>query len=81
MSSTKMNKAIIIATLFAASCLLVSASDLVVLDMTERNRTAENEISGDYSRQLYSATYLCDIAGYDYIITQNLEEALNNRGG
>lgn len=34
-----MNKAILTATLFAASCQTVSASDLVVLYMTERNRT------------------------------------------
>ena len=39
MSSTKMNKAILTATLFAANCQTVSASDLVVLYMTERNRT------------------------------------------
>lgn len=34
-----MNKAILTATLFAANCQTVSASDLVVLYMTERNRT------------------------------------------
>ncbi len=48
---------------------------IAVLDMTVRNR--ESEISGDWSRSLYSATYMCDIAGYDYIVTDELEEALD----
>ncbi len=46
---------------------------IAVLDITEKS--GDNEISGDYSRQVYSATYMCDIAGYDYILTKSIEEA------
>jgi hypothetical protein len=46
-----------------------------VLDMTSRN-TTESETTGDYSRQLYSATYMCDIAGNPYAVTADLDEAL-----
>ncbi|MDE6379141.1 MAG: hypothetical protein K2L11_01610, partial [Muribaculaceae bacterium] len=51
-----------------------AAARIAVLDITDRN--FENEISGDYSRQVYSATYLCDIAGYEYIVTDNIETAM-----
>ena len=68
-------------TLISGICLAASAifcgdaaARIAVLDLTERNY--ENETSGDYSRQVYSATYLCDIAGYEYILTDNLESAM-----
>lgn len=59
---------------FAACC--QSMAGIAVLDMTQRNK--ENETSGDWSRCLYSATYLCDIAGYDYIVTESLDEAMGH---
>lgn len=52
-------------------------SGIAVLDIAERNH--ENDESGDWSRGLYSATYMCDIAGYDYIVTKNLEEAMKQK--
>lgn len=55
-----------------------SATPLCVFDMTERN-LPDLEDSGDRSRQLYSATYLCDIAGYPYATTHDLDEALRSR--
>ncbi len=50
------------------------AAKIAVLDISERNFDVET--AGNYSRQVYSATYLCDIAGYDYVVTDNLEEAM-----
>lgn len=47
---------------------------IVVLDMTERNQ--ESESSGDYCRQLYSAQYMCDIAGYPYTTVTDLSDAM-----
>lgn len=67
----------IIACLFliAASFASIEAeARIAVLDISARN--LENEKSGNYSRQVYSATYLCDIAGYDYILTDNPEAAM-----
>lgn len=68
---------IITSITIAVSALLCSdaAARIAVLDITQRN--FDNETSGDYSRQVYSATYLCDIAGYDYILTDDLETAMN----
>lgn len=43
----------------------VPQSGISVFDMTARN-TGESENQGDYSRQLYSAQYICDIAGNPY---------------
>lgn len=51
-----------------------ATAKIAILDITERNN--ELETSGDYSRQVYSASYLCDIAGYDYIITDNPATAM-----
>lgn len=51
---------------------------IVVLDMTERN--GEDETTGDHCRQLYSAQYMCDIAGYPYSTTSDLNEALGTAG-
>lgn len=53
----------------------VPQAGIRVLDMTERN-TSESETEGDYSRQLYSATYMCDIAGNPYAVTADLDEAM-----
>lgn len=50
------------------------AAGIAVLDITERNN--ENEVSGDWSRNLYSATYMCDIAGYEYLVTKDLQTAM-----
>lgn len=47
---------------------------IAILDICDRN--FELESTGDYSRQVYSATYLCDIAGYSYVVTKDLEEAM-----
>lgn len=60
----------------ATSALLCgdAAAKIAVLDISARN--SDLETSGDYSRQVYSATYLCDIAGYEYILTDNLEKAM-----
>ncbi|MDE6741474.1 MAG: hypothetical protein K2J58_04000 [Muribaculaceae bacterium] len=67
---------IIAGTAIALSVCFCSTSEarIAVLDISERN--FDTETSGDYSRQVYSATYLCDIAGYEYILTDNLEEAM-----
>lgn len=53
-----------------------AGAGIAVIDMTARNR--ENEISGDWSRSLYSATYMCDIAGYDYVVTPDVDEAVEH---
>lgn len=60
----------ILASLAALTCW----ADIAVLDMTRRNN--ELEESGDYARQVYSAQYLCDIAGYNYFTTTDLDSAL-----
>ncbi len=66
-------------SIIAFALLFLSAKNanagIAVLDICEQNY--ENEASGDYSRQVYSASYMCDIAGYDYIVTKSLEEAMN----
>lgn len=51
-----------------------ASATIAVLDISGRNNDTES--SGSYSRQVYSATYMCDIAGYNYIVTQDLEEAM-----
>lgn len=51
-----------------------ASARIAVLDISERNFDVET--SGDYSRQVYSATYLCDIAGYEYILTDDLRTAM-----
>jgi len=56
----------------------IPQSGIAILDMTERNIT-ENETSGDYSRQLYSATYICDIAGNPYSATKDLADAMQSK--
>lgn len=56
----------------------VPQSGIAILDMTLRN-TGESEESGDYSRQLYSATYICDIAGNPYSVTTNLADAMQGK--
>jgi len=48
---------------------------ITIFDMTARN-TGENENQGDYSRQLYSAKYICDIAGNPYSVTSDLNDAM-----
>lgn len=67
---------IITITLAAAACLSSDAlARIAVLDISERN--FDLETSGDYARQVYSATYLCDIAGYEYILTKDIDEAMD----
>lgn len=51
---------------------------IAVLDMTSRN-SGESEENGDYSRQLYSATYMCDIAGNPYSVTADIDEAMRDK--
>lgn len=61
----------------AAIILIASAAEgvaaIAVLDITERNK--ESQSSGDWARQLYSAMYMCDIAGYDYTVCTDIEDA------
>lgn len=52
-------------------------SSICILDISGRN--SENENSGSYSRQVYSATYLCDVAGYNYIVTDSLPLAMKEK--
>ena len=67
---------ITIVILSITTCLCVDAdARIAILDISERNY--ELEESGDYSRQVYSASYLCDIAGYEYIVTDNLKDAMS----
>lgn len=73
----KVNFRTFITTLVITASVLCSNSSqarIAVLDISERN--FELETSGDYSRQVYSATYLCEIAGYDYIVTDDLQAAM-----
>lgn len=58
-----------------ASADFTPQAGITVLDMTGRNRT-ESETEGDYSRQLYSARYMCQIAGNPYTVTADLREAM-----
>lgn len=53
---------------------LSALAGIAVLDISGRN--GESDTSGDWSRGLYSATYMCDIAGYDYKVTSDLQEAM-----
>ena len=57
----------------------VPQKGIVVLDMAERNGDDET-MSGDFTRQLYSAQYLCDIAGYPYTTTSSVDEAMTKGG-
>ncbi|MDE5812781.1 MAG: hypothetical protein K2H72_00705, partial [Muribaculaceae bacterium] len=73
----KINLRDIITTLTVAAAATLAqdtAARIAVLDITERNFDVET--SGDYARQVYSATYLCDIAGYEYILTDDLNTAM-----
>lgn len=54
---------------------LSALAGIAVLDISERN--GESDTSGDWACGLYSATYMCDIAGYDYKVTSDLNEAMN----
>lgn len=56
----------------------VPQSGISVFDMTARN-TGESENQGDYSRQLYSAQYICDIAGNPYSVTSDLKNAMDGK--
>ncbi len=58
-----------------ASADFTPQAGIMILDMTSRNVT-ESETDGDYARQLYSATYMCDIAGNPYAVTSDLREAM-----
>ncbi|MDE6548480.1 MAG: hypothetical protein K2L22_05745 [Muribaculaceae bacterium] len=59
--------------ILSMTCLSATAG-IAVLDICERNNEVES--LGDNSRQVYSASYLCDIAGYDYIVTTDIKEAM-----
>ena len=50
---------------------------IAILDISGSN--FENEESEKYSQDIYSATYLCDIAGYNYFVTNSLESAMNQK--
>lgn len=62
---------------FSAVALMIavfnSMAGIGVLDITKRNY--ESEGSGDWSRSLYSAMAMCDIAGYDYEVCTEIEAA------
>lgn len=62
------------AVALSAAASFTCSADIAVLDMNKRNSELEN--SGDFARQVYSAQYMCDIAGYNYITTDNLDTAL-----
>ncbi len=63
-----------LAVAVSAATALSCAADIAVLDMNKRNYELEHD--GDFSRQVFSAQYMCDIAGYNYITTEDLETAL-----
>ncbi|MDE6342128.1 MAG: hypothetical protein K2K93_07405 [Muribaculaceae bacterium] len=58
----------------SAATALTCYADIAVLDLNKRNYELEHD--GDFSRQVFSAQYMCDIAGYNYITTEDLETAL-----
>lgn len=70
-------KAFSVAAMMLTATSFQAVADIAVLDMTKRNREVEN--AGDWSRSVYSATYMCDIAGYRYSVVEDLEEAMSNR--
>ena len=47
----------------------------VILDLTANNQYDEQ--SGEHSRNVYSATYMAEIAGIPYSITSNVQEAIS----
>lgn len=47
---------------------------IALLDLTARN--GEKEDAGDYSRNLYSAQYILEVAGVPYFTTADLDQAL-----
>lgn len=59
----------------AFSCLPSFGGIAVV---TPSGYTDETDATGEFSRQLYSAKYMCDIAGYDYMLTKSIEAAMQN---
>lgn len=66
-----------IAFLLLFTVVFHAMADIAVFDISLRNR--ENEKSGDWSRSVYSATYICDIAGYRYSVVTDLEEAMKSK--
>lgn len=77
MTNKSLNKVVLNIFLFVMALLPASIhAEIAVLDMTMKS--GDPETSGDYSRQLYSATYMCDIAGYPYIVTSDLKQAMEN---
>lgn len=71
MTDLKKNLLLILAIMLSN---LSAVAGIAVLDISGRN--GESDTSGDWSRGLYSATYMCDIAGYDYRVTSDLQEAM-----
>ncbi|MDE7097034.1 MAG: hypothetical protein K2O47_06040, partial [Muribaculaceae bacterium] len=60
----------ILTTVILTLCGVTATASIAVLDINEQK-------DGDsYTLQAYSATYMCDISGYDYILTTSLEEAM-----
>lgn len=53
-----------------------ASAEISILDISAKNNDSEE--TGNYSRELYSASYLCDIAGYNYQATDNLNEAIKS---
>ncbi|MDE5841066.1 MAG: hypothetical protein K2H49_09120, partial [Muribaculaceae bacterium] len=52
-------------------CGTTATASIAVLDINDQKE------DDSFSQQAYSATYMCDIAGYEYILTQSLEDAMN----
>lgn len=50
------------------------AARIAIVDISARNY--ESESSGFNSRQVYAAYYLCDIAGYQYVVTDDFDQAM-----
>ncbi len=53
-----------------------ASAEISILDISAKNNDSEE--TGNYSRELYSASYLCDIAGYNYKVADNLNEAMKS---
>ena len=53
---------------------VVAQKQCVLLDLTQQN--AQDEESGEHSRNVYSAQYLMNLAGIPYTIATNVQEAI-----
>lgn len=62
------------------STLDAHTNDICLLDMRQRNAgEVEEDGDNDYAGMFYSAEYLCQIAGYPYVVADNPEQAMRSR--